>query len=87
MSKYCSDCDNLNLKDKKGNGVYKCKKIKKYVPTSAPACKDFANCYSRNKYEKQELYDESSKPVSLATGIVIFILALLIYIYGKIMGY
>lgn len=87
MSKYCSDCDNLNLKDKKGSGIYKCKKCKKYVPTSAEACKDFKNCYSRSNFDKHKLYDESKKETTMTTYIVIFIVALIIYIYGKIMGY
>ena len=31
MSKYCSDCVFLNQKDKKMDGIYKCKQCKKYV--------------------------------------------------------
>ena len=28
MSKYCSDCAFLNLKDKKMDGIYKCKNVR-----------------------------------------------------------
>ena len=55
MSKYCSDCAFLNLKDKKMDGIYKCKKCKSYVNTTMDACNQFSLDYSRNWYSKSTL--------------------------------
>ena len=36
MAKYCSDCDCLNTKKNKGDGIYECKKNKKFVLANIP---------------------------------------------------
>ena len=59
MAYYCSDCEFLNEKKKKADGLYECKKIKKNVLANAPACDKFEESYSRNWYQKHELYDKA----------------------------
>lgn len=46
--RFCSDCEFLNLKDKKKDGIYMCKKCKKYMNSSTDACKDFERDLSTN---------------------------------------
>lgn len=45
MYRYCADCENLNTKDSKGEGVYKCKKRKQYVYAHTEACENFDKNY------------------------------------------
>lgn len=94
MSKYCSDCDNLNVKDNKGDGLYKCQKTKKYILACNEACDKFETCYGRNTAEKQRLYDlgkdaknKDTDKTPLWAYIIFFILLTIVWIIGKIMGY
>ncbi|HIR74783.1 TPA: hypothetical protein IAB95_04725 [Candidatus Ventrenecus avicola] len=91
MSKYCSDCAFLNLKDKKMDGIYKCKKCKSYVNTTMDACNQFSLDYSRNWYSKSTLYDEgknvSTNTTPMASYVVILIILSILYFIGKLNGY
>ena len=86
MANFCSDCANLDTKDKKADGVCKCKKIKDYVPANTPACDKFEKSYSRDWYEKEKLYDDgkatsskfSGKEVSVAVPIVLIMLLIIL---------
>ncbi len=86
MANFCSDCSNFDTKDKKADGVCKCKKIKDYVPANTPACDKFEKSYSRDWYEKEKLYDDgkaasskfSGKEISVAVPIVLIILLIIL---------
>lgn len=56
MARYCSDCTYLKVDDK-GNGKYKCTKIKKDMFANTPACDKFGNAYARRSYDKEKYYD------------------------------
>ena len=86
MAKYCADCEFINPKDAKGKGAYKCKKCKRYVASSCSACEKFQECYHRNHYDKQKLYDSSTNETPLLLYVVVFILLCILYVFGKIMG-
>ena len=91
MSKYCADCSNLDLKEQKIAGIYKCKKNKEYVTTCNYACEKFEENYSKTWYEKQKLYDEGKKistndtPTSFYVVLLIIITSL--YIVCRLLGY
>lgn len=91
MAKYCSDCDYLNTKKNKGDGIYECKKNKKFVLANMPACDKFANCYNRKYFDKQRLYDlgkEASEKSSDVTGYLIgYIVLLVLAIIAWFLGY
>lgn len=86
MANFCSDCSHFDTKDKKVDGVCKCKKIKDYVPANTPACDKFEKSYSRDWYEKEKLYDDgkaasskfSGKEISVAVPIVLIILLIIL---------
>ncbi len=91
MAKYCSDCEFLQLKDKKKDGIYKCAFCKKYVNTTNNQCENFSETYSRNWYEKQKIYDEgknvSENDISLVPYVVLLIILSIIYLVAKLNGY
>ena len=82
MANFCSDCANLDTKDKKVDGVYKCKKLKEYVPANTPSCDKFEKTYSRNSFENSKIYQDGEafsdddKPVSFYVGLLILIIIL-----------
>ena len=86
MANFCSDCANLDTKDKKVDGVYKCKKLKEYVPANTLACDKFEKSYSRDWYEKEKLYDDgkeasnkwSGKEVSILVPIILIVLLIIL---------
>ncbi len=92
MSKYCSDCVNMNTHDAKCDGVYKCKIINDFTNACSNACEKFETCYGRNSTEKQKLYDlgkeANAKGDDTPLGVYVFILILLIIaeIIAKISG-
>jgi peptide methionine sulfoxide reductase MsrB len=61
MGRYCSDCENMNLKDKKCDGLYKCKATKKYVFACQDACDKFENNYGMSSFDKEKYYDLGRK--------------------------
>lgn len=93
MSKYCSDCVNLDTNNAKCDGVYKCKLIDDFANASNCSCEKFEKSYGRNLVEKQKLYDlgkeASSKGEDTPIEIYIFIIILLIIfaIIARINGY
>jgi hypothetical protein len=93
VSKYCSDCVNLDTNNAKCDGVYKCKLINDFTNTSNCSCEKFEKSYGRNSLEKQKLYDlgkkSNSKGEDISIEIYIFILILLIIlaIIAKINSY
>lgn len=91
MSKYCSDCNNLNVKKSKCDGIYNCKVKKGFVCACNNACEKFSNCYDRNSFEKQRLYDlgkSAMKKDDISTGYIVLLVGLIILaIIGKILGY
>ena len=80
MSRYCSDCENLNIKDSKGDGLYKCKATKKYVFACQDACNKFSNNFNMNSFDKENYYDLGRKAIkktdTLPMPELIFILIL-----------
>ena len=92
MGKYCADCSNFNTKDKKTDGVCKCKKNGKYLPGNMPACDKFSKSYSRGWYEKEKLYDDgkaaankwSGKETSILVPIALIILLIILKIFGVV---
>lgn len=90
MGKYCSDCANFDVKDKKAEGICMCKVIKKHIPANTPACDKFKKSYSRTWYEKEKLYDDgkessnkwSGKETSILVPIVLIILLIILKILG-----
>ncbi len=90
MYRYCADCEFLKVDDK-GNGVYKCTKLKKDVLANMDACDKFEFSY-RKKTDRDKYYDlgkESSKKSDSKSGpmgmyIVIVILLVLILIICSI---
>ena len=93
MSKYCSDCSNLDTNNAKCDGIYKCKLINDFTNACNSSCEKFEKSYGRNSVEKQKLYDlgkeARSKSGDTPIGIYIFILIFLIIfvIIAKINGY
>ena len=92
MARYCSDCANFDTKDKKAEGVCKCKKIKDYIPANTPACDKFEKSYSREWYEKEKLYDDgkasankwSGKEVSILVPIALIIILIILKIFNLV---
>ena len=80
MANFCSDCANFDTKEKKADGVCKCKKIKDYIPANTPACDKFQKSYSRSWYEKEKLYDDGKKSANKMKGNEISILIPIILI-------
>ena len=86
MSRFCSDCANYDIKDKKAEGVCKCKKVKEYIPANTPACEKFEKSYSRDWYEREKLYDAgkesankfSGKEISIIVPIILIILLIIL---------
>ncbi len=60
MARYCADCTYLQVNDK-GNGKYKCSKIKKDVLANTPCCDKFGFAYARKRYDREKYYDLASK--------------------------
>ena len=93
MSKYCSDCKNLNLAKKKVKGIYFCKKLDEYTNTCNHSCNDFILNYEMNSFEKQKLYDDGKKalikhddkPISLY--LFLFIISIVTLIGLQIIGF
>ena len=91
MSKYCSDCVNLDVNNKKAGKVsgnlYYCKKIKKYVNPSMCNCENFDKTYSRKKYDNELIYEDGKNfyddDTPLGLLVVIFFILLIL---GLIMG-
>lgn len=95
MAKYCADCSNLDVKDKKGEGICKCKKIGKHVPANTPCCEKFQEAYTRRWYDREKLYDDAkntlNKPsddnISVGTywivAVVIIVIAIIANIFMK----
>jgi len=88
MAKYCADCKNLNEKKKKdgasGGCLYECKKTKKYINSTMPACDKFAKDYNRNWYKAQCLYDDGKKFDNFSVSWGWVILAIFLIILGII---
>lgn len=92
MARYCSDCANFDTKDKKAEGVCKCKKIKDYIPANTPACDKFEKSYSREWHEKEKLYDDgknstekwSGKEVSILVPIALIIILIILKIFNLV---
>lgn len=81
--RFCSDCEFLNLKDKKKDGIYMCKKCKKYMNSSTDACKDFERDLSTNNWEKNDIYMKGRKLVvedSVFNQLWFWILLLIVFI-------
>ena len=86
MANFCSDCKNLDTKDKKIDGIYKCKKLKDYIPANTPACEKFDKSYARDWYQKEKLYDDgkkaannwSGKEISIIVPIILIILLIIL---------
>lgn len=80
MARYCADCTYLKVNDK-GNGKYKCSKIKKDVLANMPRCEKFEMAYARKRYDREKYYDlaknitEKYKGASVGS---LFLLALLL---------
>lgn len=94
MGKYCSDCDYLNVKNSKCEGVYECKKTKEYTNACTVACQNFEKSYSRKAIDKQKLYDfgkeTKNRSDSVSDPEVYLFLFLAILVGGlilKILGY
>jgi hypothetical protein len=94
FDKDCSDCDNLNVKDKKCDGVYKCKITKKYVNACNHGCDKFKHSW-RSMDDKKKYYylgkeaksKEGQLNISPLGYFVIFILLLIIWLVAKLSGY
>ncbi len=92
MSKYCSDCQFLNIGKAKVDGVYHCSKKKDFTNASNPACEKFEKNWI-GSYEQQRLYDlgkeaknkTKDKPIGFWIGVLIVLIILLII--GKLSGY
>ena len=67
MAKYCADCTYLNVDDK-GNGKYKCSKIKKEVLANTPCCDKFEMAYARKRYDREKYYDLAKNRIEKYTG-------------------
>ena len=84
MVKYCADCKNLNEKKKKdgasGGCLYECKKQKKMINSTMPACDKFEKDYNRGWYKSQCIYDDGKKfdNFSVSWGWVVFAIFLTI---------
>ena len=93
MAKYCSDCEYLNTSKKKADGLYECKKNKKFVLANTEACPKFEDTYSRTWYEKQDLYDKGKKiqsdfgDASLTPYVIGLVLIILFCIIATILGF
>lgn len=90
--RFCSDCEFLDTKDKKKDGIYKCKKIKDknkcYVNSSQDACDKFEKNYNTNNWEKNDIYMKGRKLVveesyanQLWFWILLFIIAMMVIIF------
>ena len=87
--RFCSDCEFLNTKDKKKDGIYMCEKCKKYMNSSTDACDKFERDLSTNNWEKNDLYMKGRKLVvedsyanQLWFWVLIFIIILMMAITG-----
>jgi hypothetical protein len=67
MTRYCSDCANLNLKKEKPPGCYECKKRKKEKVKSVWACMEACDKYefdwSRGERKRQEVFKKALKEI------------------------
>ncbi len=64
--KYCADCKYLKVDDK-GNGKYKCTKLKKDVLANMEACDKYEFSY-RKKIDREKYYDLAKNRVEKYTG-------------------
>lgn len=89
MAKYCADCTYFMVKDKKGEGICKCKKNGKYMPANVERCQNFSEAYSRKWYDREKLYDDAKatlnkpNPSNTSTGTYLFF-ALILFIIAII---
>ncbi|MBQ2639847.1 MAG: hypothetical protein IJF92_03695 [Bacilli bacterium] len=89
----CSQCKNLQKKEKKPGKVmgakYFCKKKKKYVNGANPECPKFSKSYARTNDEKNEIYldgknfydDDTNIGAYLVILIILIILAIIVNIF------
>lgn len=91
MTRYCSDCENLNLKKEGPSGCYECKKRKKEKVKNVWACQEACDKYeydwSRGEKKRQEVFKKAlkeihvdRKPMKASELIVFFLIALALWI-------
>ncbi len=93
MTRYCSDCEKLNLKKEKYPGCYECKAKAKAKEKNAnvwacmEACDKYEYDWSRGEKKRQEVFKKAlkeihvdRKPMKASELIVFFILALALWI-------
>ena len=66
IQRYCADCEFLQVNDK-GNGKYKCSKIKKDVLANMECCDKFEFSY-RKKIDREKYYDLAKNIQEKYTG-------------------
>ena len=94
FDKDCSDCANLNPKDNKGDGLYKCKITKKYVYGCDHGCDKFKHSW-RSSDDKKKFYnlgkDAKNKSgqlnISPSGYFMIFIVLLIVWLIAKLSGF
>ena len=64
--RYCADCKYLKVDDK-GNGKYKCSKIKKDVLANMDACDKFEFSYKK-RIDREKYYDLAKNRVEKYKG-------------------
>ena len=93
MSKYCSDCEKLNLKKEKFPGCYECKakvKAKEKNPNvwaCQEACDKYEYDWTRGESKRQEVFKKAlkeihvdRKPMKASELFVFFLIAFLLWI-------
>lgn len=66
IQRYCADCEYLKV-DNKGNGKYKCSKIKKDVLANTPCCDKFSFSYKK-RIDREKYYDLAKNRTEKYTG-------------------
>ena len=84
MTRYCSDCENLNLKKEGPPGCYECKKRKKEKVKSVwecqPACEKYEYDWSRGETKRQKVFKKALREIHVdrhpmkASELIVFVL-------------
>ncbi len=84
MARYCADCTYLKVDDK-GNGKYKCTKIKKDVLANMDACEKFEMAYARKRYDREKYYDLAKNITEKYKGLEPGTLLLIAFLLGLLL--
>ena len=80
MSRYCSDCKNLNTEKEKCEGCYFCSAKKTFMFANMNSCDKFEKSYGRNNQEKNDLYNKGKEASKKSEDITPYVVGLVILV-------